>query len=1670
MASHLCDGKPEWPRVSRMLTWTFMLKWITSLFLFDLTCAQVNIIKEEEILQNNGGIEVPFGRSVYVDPMENLTIRVLPGDHCRVTVLQNDPLSQRPGVLLPTEFPCNFGDRDVYYSHFGSRSPAEDTVQMMIRYDSNTHTYIIPFTMRVTVTYVQLEVLTKNMPLRVSRLLGTSDAISSKNTQFIYDIDNQICCITILSRRTGLPRYGHILNDTSTQSQFDCKEFINMGITYQHTASTNSPNRDYIPMVLEIIDRDGTVMKQEYFKKPVIIRQGLLNTQPQPSIDAFLVMEVSNDKAVDQFVMTAIPPQVLSADDIETPDEQLIFNITHPLGPGQGQIVSTDDRNIPLKSFYQKDVRDLKIAYKPPATDSDSLRTFSVGMEAVDAEGLASAPFTLMIVVKPMNTLAPVATTNTGIQLFEGQSRQLLSSKNLRVSDEDNLDDVKIFVADGVRHGHLRLSPGRGYFTPADLDTGHVIYQHDGSDTYSDNVIFRMTDGQNEVQFLFPITIYPVDDQPPIINVNTGLEMTKNQEKIINRFILSATDIDSEDSYITFTLQPPYSKEGVIVKRQFQVPQDLENWQFMNRMYEKIVDEFTQRDLVDNKVLYRHIGPHRSNVFMDRMRFRLSDTADPPNESDLFAFVVKIQPLDDQPPYLHPKTKMKVEVDEFQLTTLKRKFLRYTDDDTDDRQLQYIVTRPPYDTDPRSQIPAGNIVLCDNPNSVISTFSQAQVNHHKICFKPPNSELGLSKRILQFNFDVEDTNGNVLSNQQFNIVLNPVNNKPPLITNVGFSVLENGMTALTPQIIDVHDPDSSISNIRFVVAELPLYGVLQNLQQPLSVGDIFTRKDIVDRNIIYANTGQEMDKDRFSLMVTDGVHRIPAVVNVNIQSVDDESPTLHGVVSGVLSLELEVSEGGMIHITSNDLHATDVDTDDMTLTFIIEKAPTLGDVMVNLRSANRFTQKDVMDGRVAYRHLGGEVGLSVQNDSFSLTLTDLGTSYMVVEVFVKIFPDDNIPPKVILGAGYEVLESNKESILPRHLDIYDEDTNDEKIQCIIIKQPSFGYVETTSPAPGSEKSRAGIPLTAFYVKDLRIGNVHYVQSVHRGVEIREDAFRFQCTDGVNVSPENDFRISIYPDNDESPEVHAREFIVMEGLELKIDAPILKATDADVPPDVLTFIITKPPKHGQILRQQYLTGTFPISQFRMEDIEHSSTIMYKHDDTETTRDSFEFIVTDGKHNVSKSIPIIILPVDDETPRLSVNNGLDIKKVGETKLITNDVLRAEDVDSQDSNITFILRKFPKHGYLLKTIGSSVTNLTLGMNFTQFNIDNRQIQYVHTGLEGTRDLIKFDVTDGLNPLIDRYFYITIDGLDTIYPRVVTRGVQLPEGGTVTLTSNILSSSDLNSPDENLRYTITNAPQHGYLESTDAVGIPITTFTQMDIAGSKIRYVHNSKSEIKMDRFEFEVTDGINPVMRTFRIAISDVDNKKPLLIFNTLRVMEGGNKIVTPFELRAVDQDTSSENLIFTITQVPLYGNILLNFSKTVNTFTYKDLEDNSISYQHDGTETTKDSFSITITDGTHSHFYVFYDTSVPTKFPQTMHVEIAPVDNGIPQVTVNKGVQTLHELPGGNLGVTLTNKVLQTTDLDSPEASLTYLLTSRPKHGYITHRDRGNSSIDTWTQGE
>lgn len=89
-----------------------------------------------------------------------------------------------------------------------------------------------------------------------------------------------------------------------------------------------------------------------------------------------------------------------------------------------------------------------------------------------------------------------------------------------------------------------------------------------------------MTDGKNKIEFLFPVTIIPQHDEPPVVNVNTGLVMVKGETKQILPTVLSVTDVDSENRHLKFTLVYPYSSERQVLLRQPQTPENILSWRY----------------------------------------------------------------------------------------------------------------------------------------------------------------------------------------------------------------------------------------------------------------------------------------------------------------------------------------------------------------------------------------------------------------------------------------------------------------------------------------------------------------------------------------------------------------------------------------------------------------------------------------------------------------------------------------------------------------------------------------------------------------------------------------------------------------------------------------------------------------------------------------------------------------------------------------------------------------------------------------------------------------------------------------------------------------------------------------------------------------------------------
>lgn len=834
-------------------------------------------------------IRVELGRSVFVDPVHDLQITFPEGAICEVVVLRSDPLSQRVGFLTPDVFPCDFSLGDVQYSHLGSMFFLQDFVKLQIRVDTDNETRLIPLNLHVTVLFTDMEIVKLNRPITVEEIGGTS-TINGDVLAFKQDPTKK-CSVTLLDIKSGvIPRYGELVNVTKgngTSAQFECGEFLRSNISYQHTKRSSS-NKDFIPLVVEMIDPNTDSITREYFQIIVRIMGARSNQRPVASFEASHSVEVS------QYSIAPITSDILAASDTETEAGEIIFNITQALQSHEGSLINTDDPYQPLTAFYQRDIAQLKIAYKPPSAQSDQLRMFRVVLEAVDTEGAKSEPIRLLIMVKPTNNKAPFITKNAGLSLFEGQSRTITDQFNLAISDKDNFNDVKLQAISGLRHGELRIMGHKiDTFMATDLEIPVITYHHDNSDSYSDNIIFRMTDGENEVKFLFPITIGPVDDTAPTLVRNTGLVLDEGDIAVIDQYMLSATDIDSEDSKILFRVVaiPNFQRDarsalysankvGVLCLRTKTPPEgDADRWILkQDGFFEQNVTQFSQYDITNRRLYYRHLG---GEYFHDEIAFVLSDQAEVPNVSPIKTFRVTIRQIDDLPPSPFPGSPMELTADEYGQMALSQEVLRYADRDSNDDDLMFFITKEPYfiNDSPNITSFAGEILFSDT-NEKASKFTQLQVRHKKVTFKSPNLELGTKTRYVQFDFSVSDLSGNTIKDQTFRIALKPVNNQAPRPVVTPLKVREFSETILGKEHLTVLDEDTPRSKISFTLITVPRYGTFLKDGQEVQQSDAFTARDVETSRMSYRHVVRGEASDELGLKVDDGVQKASFLLEI----------------------------------------------------------------------------------------------------------------------------------------------------------------------------------------------------------------------------------------------------------------------------------------------------------------------------------------------------------------------------------------------------------------------------------------------------------------------------------------------------------------------------------------------------------------------------------------------------------------------------------------------------------------------------------------------------------------------------------------------------------------------------------------------------------------------
>ncbi|NXU03944.1 FREM1 protein, partial [Buphagus erythrorhynchus] len=84
-----------------------------------------------------------------------------------------------------------------------------------------------------------------------------------------------------------------------------------------------------------------------------------------------------------------------------------------------------------------------------------------------------------------------------------------------------------------------------------------------------------------------------------------------------------------------------------------------------------------------------------------------------------------------------------------------------------------------------------------------------------------------------------------------------------------------------------------------------------------------------------------------------------------------------------------------------------------------------------------------------------------------------------------------------------------------------------------------------------------------------------------------------------------------------------------------------------------------------------------------------------------------------------------------------------------------------------------------------------------------------------------------------------------------IFTKPLKVPKGDRSYITTDVLLALDGTDQPEELLYVITSPPQYGQIEYISYPGIPIASFSQMDVARQIVCYVHKTEAVVLEDTF---------------------------------------------------------------------------------------------------------------------------------------------------------------------------------------------------------------------------
>ncbi|XP_013417687.1 chondroitin sulfate proteoglycan 4-like [Lingula anatina] len=1209
------------------------------------------------------------------------------------------------------------------------------------------------------------------------------------------------------------------------------------------------------------------------------------------------------------------------------------------------------------------------------------------------------------------------------------------------VITENNVDFVFNYRAYGMRdsaiffhvveppkYGELdvrvRSRSENSLFTLLDLTIGKVLYINDGSEENSDQVTFavELLGGADSdlpeilkkpYRFTLTIQVQPVND-PPILKLPPGgtVGVLKHAKTPLSQESLNVVDPDSNPDQITYNV----AFEGTehVVASHFELVQKPG----------ESVTAFTQKEVADRKVFFVNQGEQKT-----RVNVQVNDGKDSSVRKMITFVTIPIELS------VTHNTGVKVFPTSYSLI-LPENLTTATNIQRQDIDVRYEITKSPKYGEIQKQKSSTKEWF---PASI---FSQKHIDRGRLRYFHTGRALHVIPDMFVFT---ASTQGASIQSRQFHITFDQVQlqlNKNTKLQLEGVMEMELNKSHLSAS---TNNPNTLPDAVMYKLITTPRQGHLLKLknsnsneyQQRLGQSSNFTQKDINDGLILYKlhRTLDNVVNDNFQfrLQFKDAGSIQSTAFTFEIEFIPVESDILF-----TNRLLKDVLEGGRKVITRDYFY---LETDQISefkftlLTFpnhgILQLINSESDTIIS-NNISQFSNADIREGNVVYKHDDSEY----EFDSFDFMATPIiGPSpedkleMEIVEYtdtfHIKILLRNDNPPVRVVDKVFNIVRNGMRPFTDEDIKYTDPDINFDSSNLQYTRRgiSNGEIVNSTHPT---------LKVYHFTQKDLETGQLMFV---HKGKEYARISIK--VTDGQF----HDIGLmTIHASDPYIKLINNTGLAVFKGKSVALRSDNLSIeTNINAADNEIRIIIISAPRYGKILRREHIS-----SEFNMQDVKRGH-VKYEHGNSGHVKDSFKFAIHVKDVSIQGTCNITVFLEDHHHPPKFQHNKMLVVEEGHTGVISDNILLVTHSITPPEGISFTIQDGPKFGHLDLDSQLNVHN------FTQGDIDSGKLTYVHTEPGVVEDVITFDVSNGVLTLQGLEFVIDI--IPEVLPVSVTN-ITLKEGGTKALTKQYIQVTNKHFKDDNFEYEITQQPNYGWIERTQAQGVRLDQFSSQDIHNEFIYYTHNGE-EFYTDEFTVlarAMGSGKQSKPHTIYITLIPVNDQVPQIVTNKdLHVWKGSITLLTSAHLSATDQDTLPGDLRYKITS-PDCGYVALK-EKTgdeIVQFTQAMLDSNQLVFVHSGD--ASGSFHFQVNDGiNYSDREIFRITASPL----VLH------HNTDAKLDVYPG--TLHPVTVAVLNAS-TNDANQTRPL-------VYTLKTRPRYGkLVTTVNGSNLEVSSFTQAE